>query len=126
MMASAGLTIVNKSLYNKFGFKNPMNLFFCQCIVNFAICMTLMSWKTFISPNGFKKLEDLGFRITTFNETFQKLSMGFRVGAMYNTTILFGIYAVKLIPIPMFLTFRRCAIISTVIVQYVLENTIPN
>ena len=85
-----------------------------------------MAWKSFVNPNGFQTLEGLGFRITTLGETFGKLRLGLAIGAMYNVTIMFGLFAVKLVNIPMFLTFRRCAIICTVLVQYVREGTVPS
>ena len=88
--------------------------------------MFMMTWKSFINPNGFKSLERLGFKITTLGETFSKFRLGFLIGAMYNVTIIFGLFATKLVSIPMFLTFRRCAIICTVLVQYVREGTIPS
>lgn len=41
-------------------------------------------------------------------------------------TVLFGLYSVKNVNIPLFLTFRRCAIIFTIMVQYITQGTIPS
>ena len=40
--------------------------------------------------------------------------------------VLLGFYAVKFVNIPLFLTNRRCAIIATMVVQYYLQDKIPD
>ena len=126
MILSGSLTFINKALYNIFGFKHPLNLFLIQCICNLTICLVLMSWKSFVDPNGFRTLAAWGLRIPTLGETFRKLGDGLPIGAMYNVTIIFGIFAAKLVSIPMFLAFRRCVILYIIIVQYIFEERAPS
>lgn len=40
--------------------------------------------------------------------------------------VLFGLYSVKLVNIPLFLTFRRCAILATLVTQFVMESKVPS
>lgn len=48
------------------------------------------------------------------------------VGSLAVVTVLFGIFSVKLVSIPLFQAFRRCSILATVTVQYLMENKKPN
>ena len=46
---------------------------------------------------------------------------------MFNlVTVLFGIFSVKEVNIPLFLTFRRCAILSTVALNYLIKGIKPD
>ena len=38
---------------------------------------------------------------------------------------MIGFYAVKSVSIPMFLTFRRCGIVATLIIQYFVNGSTP-
>ena len=126
MLASSCLTTVNKALYEKFSFSSPLNLFMVQCFCNVSICMSLMTYKSFVNPNAFKSMEKLGLRITTLGETFGKCQNGFIIGSLNIVTVLFGLFSVKHVNIPMFLTFRRCAILATIIVTFILKGEGPN
>jgi len=48
------------------------------------------------------------------------------MGAFNLVTVLFGLYSVKLVSIPLFLTFRRCAIVSTLATNIVLRGDYPD
>ena len=85
-----------------------------------------MSYKSFVNPNGFKQLEAYGVKFTNLGETFGKLNVGLIIGAIVIIQVLFGFYSVKAVSIPLFLTFRRCSILSTVIVQYFIESKVPS
>jgi len=90
--------------------------------------MSLMGYKTFLNPKAFSGAEKYGIRITTYTETFSaaKAKVGFGIGAISIVSVLFGLFAVKLVNIPLFLTFRRCAIIATIIVQYIIDSKVPS
>jgi len=66
--------------------------------------------------------------ITSLKETLspQKAKLGLSIGAMAIVQVCFGLYSVKLVSIPLFLTFRRCSILSTIIVQYLAQGIIPD
>ena len=77
-----------------------------------------MGYKTYLSPKAFVWAEKYGIKITTYDETFtlQKAKVGLTVGAVTIVNVIFGLYSVKLVNIPLFLTFRRCAILATLII----------
>jgi hypothetical protein len=50
MVASSSLTTINKALYEKFDFSSPLNLLLVQCFCNVLVCMSMMSYKTFVNP----------------------------------------------------------------------------
>lgn len=115
-------------IYEKYKFKSPLNLFLVQCFCNVVICLTLMGYKTLISPKAFSWAEKYGIKITTYPETFtgQKIKVGLTIGAITIINVLFGLYSVKLVNIPLFLTFRRCAILATIIVQFLAQGSSPS
>ena len=124
MCSSSGLTLVNKQCYEKYKFKSPLNLFLVQCISNILICMVLMGYRT-SNRNAFSGAKKFGLTFTTYKDTFGKLKTGFKVGSVCLTTVIFGLYAVKNVNIPMFLTMRRCGIFSTLVVNYFIAGTVP-
>lgn len=84
-----------------------------------------MTYKTYVDPKAFKSAEKIGLRVTTLGETYGKISTGIFIGALNIITVLFGLYAVKNVNVPIFLCFRRCAIIFTIIVTYIMERVLP-
>lgn len=79
----------------------------------------MMSYKS-LNPKAFSLLEEYGMKISSLGETFGNMSIGGRMGAFNLVTVLFGLYSVKLVNIPLFLTFRRCAILATVILNIIV------
>ena len=96
-----------------------------QCFWNVTICMLLMVYKTYVDSKAFSSAEKIGLRITTLGETFGKIGTGLFIGGLNIFTVLFGLYAVKNVNVPIFLCFRRCAIIMTIIVDYILRSAVP-
>ena len=87
--------------------------------------MLLMSYKTYVNPNAFAGAERIGLRITTLGETFAKMGSGLFIGGLNIFTVLFGLYSVKNVNVPIFLCFRRCAILCTIIVEYLVARAVP-
>ena len=118
MVASSSLTFINKFIYEKYDFKHPKILFLIQCAWNIFICMSLMCYKQFVNKKAFESAKNYGIEIPSLFEALQpvKLKLGMKIAAMTLTGVLFGLYSVKLVSIPLFLTFRRCAIIATIVV----------
>ncbi|CDW82730.1 UNKNOWN [Stylonychia lemnae] len=123
--SSSSLTFLNKSIYSKFGFQSPINLLFTQCLCNVIICFSMMMYKQF-NPEAFKLLEKFGMKIPPFNECMTKVSIGVRMGIFNLTTVMFGLFAVKLVSIPLFLTFRRCTIITTAFMGFLINGQVPD
>eukprot|EP00347_Sterkiella_histriomuscorum_P007637 403348152 len=119
------LTFINKSIYVKFGFQSPLDLFLTQCICNVVICSSLMFYKE-LNPTSFKFFDQIGMKIPPMSESLQKIGIGCQLGLVNLITVFFGLYAVKNVNIPMFLTFRRCSILTTVICNFFILRTIPD
>jgi len=128
MSVSQVLTIVNKFIYSTYGFKSPLNLLMLQCICNLIICATLMMYKTYINPKAYEFLEKFGIKIGDFHTVITPLKgkIGMQIGCMNIGMVLLGLYALKFVNIPLLLTNRRCAIVATIIMQYLLESKIPD
>ena len=85
-----------------------------------------MFYKSFINNNALDWTKRFGLKFTTFGETFNNFAIGVKVGAMCLVTVIFGLYSVKNVNIPMFGTMRRCCILTTVIVNYIIRGDVPD
>lgn len=61
-------------------------------------------------------------RISSLKDASSKYGIGFRIGMLNLVTVVFGLYSVKFISIPIFLTFRRCSLITTFAVSFLINN----
>lgn len=64
------------------------------------ICSAMMLYKE-VNPNAFQFLSDIGMRVPKFSEAMGKLNIGLRMGLTNLITVLFGLYSVKLVNIPL-------------------------
>jgi hypothetical protein len=94
----------------------------------------MMIYKQF-NENAFKFLEAVGMRVSKCTEVNEKYSIGVRMGLTNLVTVLFGLFSVKLVNIPLyliiyykfrFLTFRRCSILTTVLMGWIITSSIPD
>ncbi len=60
----------------------------------------MMTYKQY-NPKSFGFLETVGMKISTFKEVKKKANIGFRMGVSNLVTVLFGLYSVKLVSIPL-------------------------
>lgn len=65
-------------------------------------------------------------KIPPMSESLTKIGIGCKMGMANLITVFFGLYAVKNVSIPMFLTFRRCSILTTVVMNYFIIKTVPD
>eukprot|EP00347_Sterkiella_histriomuscorum_P008457 403345027 len=119
------INVVNKSLYQNHKFKSPMDLLLFQCICNIIFCFVMMTIKT-LRPSSFQFLTDIGFPISNFSEMYTKLKYGLQCAAANLVVSIFGLYSVKHVSIPIYLTFRRCAALTTIVAGYLLQGTTPH
>ena len=124
--ASSALTFVNRMLYSTYNYKSPLSLLLIQCVFNLCICLILMSIKQFVSYRAFDFLERYGIKLSSLAEAAGKAKAGLVISAMKVIEVLFGLYSLKAVNIPLFLTLRRCAMITTVIVDYLYQGKTPS
>eukprot|EP00347_Sterkiella_histriomuscorum_P021363 403334245 len=124
-VTSSGLTFINKALYRNYGFQSPLDLLLIQCLCNVLICTPMMIYKQFY-PDSMQICDTLGMKVTPLNESIKKWKLGMRLGIFNLITVAFGIYSIKYVSIPLFLTFRRCSLLSTFVVTYYISRKAPN
>ena len=66
----------------------------------------MMTFKQF-SPTSFKGLADCGMKITPISEAVSKWRIGMSMGLGNLVTVLFGIYSVKYVDIPLYEFYSR-------------------
>jgi len=84
-----------------------------------------MTYKSYVSPKAFAGAESIGLRVTTLGETFGKMRDGLFIGSLNLITVLFGLFSVKHVNIPIFLCLRRTAIAATLICDLVVNCNTP-
>jgi hypothetical protein len=53
------------------------------------------------NPSAFTFLDRIGMRVSTFSEVYEKRNLGMRMGLTNLVQVLFGLFAVKLVNIPL-------------------------
>jgi len=123
--ASSALTFVNRMLYSIYSYKSPLCLLLIQCAVNMCVCFFLMSIKQ-ISYKSLDFLGAYGIKLSSLGEVVGKAKAGLMISSMRIVEVLFGLYSVKAVNIPLFLTMRRCSILTTILVDYLFAGKKPN
>ena len=57
-------------------------------------------------------------KIETWGKTLAKAPLGLFIGSINAVSVLFGLYSVKSVNIPIFLTFRRACLLFTVLIGF--------
>lgn len=71
-------------------------------------------------------MADFGMRVSPISESISKWQLGIRLGLLNLVTVAFGIYSVKYVSIPLFLTFRRCSLLTTFFVNFIINRNLPD
>lgn len=74
------------------------------------------------NPKAFRTLESIGMKIPTMSESLEKWNIGTKMGLANLSMVFFGLFGSKYVSIPMFLTLRRCSLLTTVIMNYVIMS----
>jgi len=85
-----------------------------------------MSIKQFVNYHAFDSLEGFGIKISSLGEVIGKAKAGLIISSMKIIEVLFGLYSLKAVNIPLFLTFRRCSILATVLVMFLWNKQSPS
>jgi hypothetical protein len=112
-------------LYSIYSYKSPLCLLLVQCVVNLCICFLLMSIKQ-ISYKSLDFLNSYGIKLSSLGEVLGKAKAGLMISSMRVVEVLFGLYSVKAVNIPLFLTIRRCSILTTIIVDFLYAGKTPS
>lgn len=64
-------------------------------------------------------------RVSPIDESVSKWKLGIKLGLLNLITVAYGIYSVKYVSIPLFLTFRRCTLLTTFLVNYIINRNPP-
>jgi len=124
--SSAALTFVNRLLYAEYNYKSPLCLLFLQCLFNVSICLVLMSYKQYVSPKAFEFLVPYGIKISSLGEAAAKMQAGLIISSTKIVEVMLGLYSLKAVNIPLFLTFRRASILCTIIVTFLWKREGPS
>jgi len=81
----------------------------------------MMMYKEF-NPESFKILDTFGMHVTPLSVAVKKWRLGLVIGMGNLITVAFGIYSVKYVSIPLFLTFRRCTLLTTFMANYYITR----
>lgn len=71
-----------------------------------------------ISYKAFDFLEAYGIKLSSLSEVIGKMKAGVIISSMRIVEVLFGLYSVKAVNIPLFLTLRRCSMLTTILVDF--------
>jgi len=93
--------------------------------MNVLFCLFVMAYKD-MKKSAFSSLVPYGIVIPELSKVSEKMNLGLKAGAANLITVFFGLFAVKNVNIPLFTAFRRCGMLSSVIVMFIMESTIPN
>ena len=98
-VAGLGVSLVNKSMYTRFGDIDPMNLLFVQTVVNLSLALTAVGLKS-AGLCEFSGLASCGVEVPEFGKLTAKVNLGLRVGLSNLGTVIFSIFAFKFSTIP--------------------------
>lgn len=98
-VAGLGVSLVNKSMYTRFGDIDPMNLLFVQTVVNLSLALTAIGLKS-AGVCEFSGLASCGVEVPEFGKLTAKVNLGLRVGLSNLGTVIFSIFAFKFSTIP--------------------------
>lgn len=70
-------------------------------------------------------MEAYGIKLSSLSEVAGKAKAGLVISSMRIVEVLFGLYSLKAVNIPLFLTIRRCSMITTIIVDYLYAGKKP-
>jgi hypothetical protein len=78
-----------------------------------------------VSYKSLDFLEAYGIKLSSLGEVIGKMKAGVIISSMRIVEVLFGLYSVKAVNIPLFLTIRRCSMLTTIIVDYLYQGKAP-
>jgi len=119
-------TYSQKRIYKDFTkFSSPLAMLWFQCVINLALGSVLLTMKARKSKL-LAWFEQKSALVVPTAEQLPHKKLALITGLTSFSTIIFGIVAVKNVNIPMFLAFRRCALVTTVLLMWLHTSQKPN
>ncbi len=119
-------TYSQKRIYKDFTkFSSPLAMLWFQCVINLALGSVLLTMKARKSKL-LAWFEQKSALVVPTAEQLPQKKLALITGLTSFSTIIFGIVAVKNVNIPMFLAFRRCALVTTVLLMWLHTSQKPN
>lgn len=85
----------------------------------------MMTAKEF-NKSAFDKLAGIGIDVPHMSTVHQHISLGVKVGIIGLIPVTFGAFALNYTCIPLYLAFRRCGLLSSVVVMYFWAGDRPS
>ena len=97
----------------------------CQCFFGIILSLIMILGKN-TKYFEFSKLAEIGIDIPDLNTVRQNSNLGIKVGLVGLIPVTFGAFALNYTSIPIYLAFRRCGLLSSVIVMYLWAGEHPS
>ena len=103
---------------------SPLNAMMCSCFFGVVLSSTLIMMR---DSNKFQieKLSKFGIHIPTSDVVYQHRILGIKAGLVGLVPVVFGSFALNYTCIPLYLAFRRCGLLSSVVVMYFWDGEKP-
>ena len=89
----------------------------CQCFFGVMLSLLLIMIKD-ANKISLKNLEQLGIIVPDSPTLYRNCGIGFKAGVVGLVPVLFGNFALNYTCIPLYLAFRRCGLLSSVVVMF--------
>ena len=118
-------SFLNKKLLHRYETLSPVNSMMCQCFFGVVMSLVLIAMK---DSNKFslEKLYTLGIEIPSSDVIYKHRILGFKAGLVGLVPVFFAVFALKYTSIPLYLAFRRCGLLSSVIVMFFWQGERPS
>ena len=95
----------------------------CNCFFGILISIILIATQ---STNTFSVLRKMGVEIPRMRTIKQNSTLGIKAGVIGLVPVTFGAFCLNYTSIPLYLAFRRCGLLSSVIVMYFWAHERPS
>ena len=118
-------SFLTKKINQEYGTVNPITGMMCQTFSGIMLALFMMFGKS-VNKSAFDKLAGLGIEVPHMRIVYEHSSLGFKVGMIGIVPVLFGNFALSYTSIPLYLAFRRCGLLSSVVVMYFWAGDKPS
>ena len=117
-------SFINKKLQVNYGSVSALNLMMGNCIVGLVLSIGMIALEE-LSP-GFFKMTRTGIQVPHFHVIQRNVKLGLKAGLVGLVPVTIGNFCLNYTSIPLYLAFRKCALLSSVIVMYLWAGDRPS